>query len=55
MDSRSIVRQPEIARAQISPDGKFIAFLKPHKDNPIHFNKDNRRVYMISNNGERWT
>ena len=23
---------PEIARAQISPDGKFIAFLKPHKD-----------------------
>ena len=23
---------PEIARASISPDGKFIAFLKPHKD-----------------------
>ena len=32
IDREILFGNPEIARAQISPDGKFIAFLKPHKD-----------------------
>jgi hypothetical protein len=32
IDREILSGNPEIARAQISPDGKFIAFLKPHQD-----------------------
>ena len=32
IDREILFGNPEIARATISPDGKFIAFLKPHKD-----------------------
>jgi dipeptidyl aminopeptidase/acylaminoacyl peptidase len=32
IDREILFGNPEIARAQISPDGKFIAFLKPHQD-----------------------
>jgi Tol biopolymer transport system component len=32
IDREILFGNPEIARAQISPDGKFIAFLKPYKD-----------------------
>jgi dipeptidyl aminopeptidase/acylaminoacyl peptidase len=32
IDREILLGNPEIARAQISPDGKFIAFLKPHGD-----------------------
>ncbi len=32
IDREVLLGNPEIARAQISPDGMFIAFLKPHKD-----------------------
>jgi dipeptidyl aminopeptidase/acylaminoacyl peptidase len=32
IDRELFFGNPEIARAQISPDGKFIAFLKPYKD-----------------------
>ncbi len=32
IDREILFGNPEIARASISPDGKFIAFLKPHKD-----------------------
>jgi hypothetical protein len=32
IDREILLGNPEIARASISPDGKFIAFLKPHKE-----------------------
>src|SRR5918996_5633887 len=32
IDRELFLGNPEIAGAQISPDGKFIAFLKPYKD-----------------------
>src|SRR5262245_49388212 len=32
IDRELFFGNPEIAGAQISPDGKFIAFLKPYKD-----------------------
>jgi dipeptidyl aminopeptidase/acylaminoacyl peptidase len=32
IDREALLGNPEIARAQISPDGEFIAFLKPYKD-----------------------
>jgi hypothetical protein len=32
IDREILFGNAEIARAQISPDGKFIAFLKPHKE-----------------------
>src|SRR5688572_33451666 len=32
IDREILFGNPEIARATISPDGKFIAFLKPYKD-----------------------
>src|SRR5690349_4667302 len=32
LDRELLFGNPEIAGAQISPDGKFIAFLKPYKD-----------------------
>src|SRR5262245_11341609 len=32
LDRELFFGNPEIDRAQISPDGKFIAFLKPYKD-----------------------
>src|SRR5262245_60467571 len=32
LDCELLFRDPESSGAQISPDGKFIAFLKPYKD-----------------------
>ena len=36
IDRDVIFGNPEIAAAQLSPDGKYIAFLKPWKDTQVH-------------------
>jgi hypothetical protein len=55
IDRELMFSNPEIAGAQISADGKFTKIYSCsvfETCNPIRFNRDNRRVYMISNKGQ---
>ena len=45
IDRELFFGDPEIAGAQISPDGKFIAFIKPLKGHAQHLGQAHRRAF----------
>ena len=44
IDRELFFGNPEIAGAQISPDGQFIAFIKPYKEHPQRVGQEDRRA-----------